>query len=497
MTNTLIRAMLAAFTALVLAACEGVARAPGIVEIDQGPVYVTATYAPTAIPTSFVATPTRAMPATATPGPPTPVLACADVLDALFNQASNSCLKGPTGAICNGGLGPRTMPGGRVMTAMAVPGALLDAETLVSLHTPALLTENSGGVVWLRVGEAGADHRMSALLLGDVRLDDIGARTTGTPQLWQNLTVETSDPADDCAARPRSALVIQADYGSADRIILNGTTVEVNGTLLVQAVDDATAFLALEGSTRIRALGDLVTLNAGQQLDVGYEGDWTRPVAVLAGPAPLDTTRIEGFPIMLLDRPVRLPQGGSVETQGLVNMRAEPRLGSLLLYQVPAGEVLAVLGRDSSGQWLHIQLGNGETGWMSAELLAGTTGDIRNTYDLTPTPPRRFGNVRDTGIITVAQGSNLRQFPDTSFRVLDTLPYGTEVEIIARSPYSPWVKVRAGEGEGWVALMTIDTTTVVSFLPVDYDVQYPPRPTALPDFSWGGGHAFPDPSGGY
>jgi hypothetical protein len=100
------------------------------------------------------------------------------------------------------------------------------------------------------------------------------------------------------------------------------------------------------------------------------------------------------------------------------------------------------------------------------------------------------------GTIKVAQGGNLRRAPDVSFPVLQTLPEGTVVTLLSRSPYSPWVKVDAAGTIGWLALITLETRVAIPFLPVDYQAPLPPQPTPTPQFSFGGGHAYPDPSGG-
>jgi len=156
-----------------------------------------------------------------------------------------------------------------------------------------------------------------------------------------------------------------------------------------------------------------------------------------------------------------------------------------------------VLGISTDREWYHIRLGNGETGWMNAELLAQNVGIIQKVYDITPIPPQRFGELASKASVIVGQGGNLREAPDVGFGVKQTIPYGTEVELLARSPYSPWVKVANGDDVGWMALITLETESVISSLPIDYTVPLPPRPTAVPSFGFGGGHAYPDPNGGF
>ena len=253
------------------------------------------------------------------------------------------------------------------------------------------------------------------------------------------------------------------------------------------------------------AYGHSVNLNVGQQLNLRYsEGDWTKPLQLPGSPVLLAYDLIKHLPVTLFDRPVPIPQPGYAQTQGGVNMRVAPNINSRLLFQVPAGETMSVLGISTNREWLHIRLGNGETGWMSAELLARNLGEIRPVYDQTPEPPQRLGAYAELASVNVAAGGNLREAPDTAFRIKRGLPFGMQVKLLGRSPYSPWVKVNADGDIGWMALFTLTTKSVISSLPIDYDVPLPPitqagaTPTpSVSFFSYGGGHAYPDPEGGY
>jgi uncharacterized protein YgiM (DUF1202 family) len=202
---------------------------------------------------------------------------------------------------------------------------------------------------------------------------------------------------------------------------------------------------------------------------------------------------IQNLPVALLDRPIMLPQPGYVATDGLVNLRAEPSSEAMLLLQVPAGEVMSVLGRNPTGEWYHVRLDTGETGWMLAELLVQNIGAIQAVYEATPLPPQRYGELGRIGRVQAPAGVNLRLAPDVGFGTITTLPDGTELILVARSPYSPWVKVQVNGLEGWLALVTVDTDVVIDALPVDYNVPPPPDPTQVPGSF---GNAFPDPNAG-
>lgn len=489
---------------VVLAACAP-ALEPEFIEIENQPagsgiIYITPTPNPTGIPTIQPITPSpTATPTTEPTITPTEVvvLPCDVVLNNLYTTASQACLGQPDGYVCNGGLPPDANPGGRIASAMGVVGSLVDVNEVDMIHSAPLPSNNSGGVVYVRLNDFVA---VKVLMVGDVRLED---KTPEEPDLpnWQILEVETTlHGAPGCGIAPPSAAVLQAPYGQSTRLVINGASLDLNGTVVIQTRGTSTVFLVIEGDVRMNLNGQNVDLIAGQEVVVAHPSDDFSVTAGLANPPqPLEYAMIRDLPVMLFDRPVLLPQPGYVSTEGLVNMRAEPNINSRLLYQVPAGQNMSVLAIDPRNEWYHIRLGNGETGWMKADLLRQNLGLVESIYSATPQPPQRFGDLGEYARVVTDQGGNLRAAPDVGFDILTTLPFGTEVRLLARSPYSPWVKVNAGDLEGWMALITLETRSAIGFLPVDYEVPLPPRPTAQPanDFySYGGGHAYPDPNGG-
>lgn len=417
---------------------------------------------------------------------------CEDALEQQYAAASDHCLAAADGFFCSGGVPPETEPSASSLDA---PGALAEAARVDSLRSLSLADGRGGGLVWLRLER---ELLMDALLIGDARIRNRSAVESGNPK-WRSFTVETGAMPSDCATAPKvGALVVQSVYGRSAIVNINGVAAEINGTLIVVTQREMTRFIAVEGQILLVAFGHSVYLNVGQQLDMRYnEGDWTKPAQLPGEPGLLSYELIRDLPVTLFDRPLPIPQPGYAQTQGGVNMRAAPDINSRLLFQVPAGETMSVLGISRDGAWLHIRLGNGETGWMSAELLARNLGAIGPVYNQTPAPPQRFGAFADLASVNVPAGGNLREAPDTAFRVMRTLPFGMKLKLLARSPYSPWVKVNADGDIGWMALFTLETKSVISSLPIDYKAPLPPRATPTPSFSYGGGHAYPDPEGGY
>lgn len=482
---------------ILMSACTPATPTPQVIQVADRPAPTDEPVLPTPIPTFIpqTATATPTLPsATPVPIEPTSTVAvsCNAVLAALYESASNYCIGQAVGYFCNGGLPPRAEPAGPIANALGAPGALIESALLDMVQPAPLPSNNSGGLVWLRLDTL---VQISALLIGDVQVRDV---TPDDPSFtaWQSMLVQTSTAESDCDHAPQSALVVQSPVAQPTRLVINGASIDLDGTLVVQTQQNQTIFSLLEGLGRVTVFGQAEAVFPGQELIVSYNpGDFTRPAALPQPAAPLQFARVASLPVQAFDRPVLLPQPGYVVTEGLVNMRAGPDIDAQLIYQVPKGQIISVLGRDTANEWYHVRLGNDETGWMRADLLSRRTGLIERVYDETPAPPQRFGELGSKGRVIVEQGSNLRRAPDTSFPVIQTLPFGTELSLIARSPYSPWVKVDSGGVEGWVALITIETKSAINFLPVEYDVPLPPQPTATPNY--GGGHAYPDPSRGY
>lgn len=412
---------------------------------------------------------------------------CAPAVDAIWTAASNACIKETIGYVCNGGAPPQVEPAGPVSNALNPIGALVDLSVVSGIHSSIIAVENSnGGVIWLRPK---APIRYTGLVIGDVNI------TNNTPAdypPWQSVMIQTSEQLPSCSAAPRSAYVVQTPFATPTNIAINGVSIGLNGTLMVQTIGNQTIFAGLSGQTSLYSAGQEQLLRPGQQSTVTYNpADFSVPLSAPDFPALLDESLVHNFPVALLDRPITLPQPGYVTTDGAVNLRVAPNTDAGVIIQVPAGQVLSVLGRDESSQWYHVRLDSGETGWMFAQLLIQNVGDIQAVYSSTPLPPQRYGELGTAGKVVAPAGVNLRQAPDISFALITTVPNSAIVTLLARSPYSPWVKVNFNNVVGWVALIALETNAIIDALPIDYNVPPQPAPTRVPGSF---GNAFPDPN---
>ncbi len=417
---------------------------------------------------------------------------CAAALQELWTAAGNACLAAPSGYFCNGGAAPQAEPAGAVNNALQPTGAKVEASAVTALHS-ALLdpTNNSIGIVWLRLAAPGQTlAQTTALLIGDVSIRDV------TPQgfsPWTSLVLQTSEQPSRCSAAPLNGYLIQSQIGMTARVVINGASMALNGTVLARTEGDTTVFVALSGSSNLTVFGQDNPLLTGEQVSVPYNpGDFTRPAGPAAAAVPFIPGPLQNLPVALFDRPLALPQPGYVRTGGAVNLRAAPSTSGNLIIQVPAGVVMSVLGRNPDGDWYHVRLDSGETGWMLAELLQSHVGSIEAIYVATPLPPQRLGMAAIEAKVLAPAGVNLRTGPDVGFPVVGALGNGTEVSLVARSPYSPWVKVDSNGTIGWIALIALQTESYIDALPVDTSVPLPPAPTKVPGSF---GNAFPNPNG--
>ncbi len=412
---------------------------------------------------------------------------CAPAVEAIWTAASNACIKETVGYICNGGAPPQVEPIGPVSNALNPIGALVDVSVVTSLRTAPIAVENSnGGLMWLRPQ---TPIRYTGLLVGDVNLVN---NTFSDYPAWQSVVVQTSEQMPSCGTAPRSAYVVQTPFGQPTNIAINGVSVGLNGTLMVQTSGAQTIFATLSGQSSLYSGGQEQVMRPGQQSAVSYNApDFSSPISSPSFPSMLDEMMVKNFPVALLDRPITLPQPGYVTTDGAVNLRVAPNTDAGVIIQIPAGQVLSVLGRDETSQWYHVRLDSGETGWMFAQLLIQNVGNIQAVYSATPLPPQRYGELGRAGKVIAPAGVNLRQAPDIAFGLITTVPNEALVTLLARSPYSPWVKVDFNSIVGWVALVALETNAVIDALPIDYNVPPLPEPTRVPGSF---GNAFPDPN---
>lgn len=130
-----------------------------------------------------------------------------------------------------------------------------------------------------------------------------------------------------------------------------------------------------------------------------------------------------------------------------VNLRAAPNLEAETVAVVPFNQLLTAVGRNAGNNWIQVSY-EGSTGWVAAWIVP-IVGD---PLTLPVTSPSTAYAVTYQLPITAKALVDLtiRSGPDAITAVLGTLPANTEVELLARSEDSAWVKIRYNDSEGWI-----------------------------------------------
>jgi uncharacterized protein YgiM (DUF1202 family) len=112
----------------------------------------------------------------------------------------------------------------------------------------------------------------------------------------------------------------------------------------------------------------------------------------------------------------------------MAKIRSEPDSNAPVLQLVPQGTDLHVVAKE--GDWLKLQLRNGDLGWIHQRLA-------------TKAAPAPSSSVQT--YVTVPELTSIRVEPDLNARVLQQVPQGTELHVVARE--GDWLKLQLRTGD--------------------------------------------------
>jgi hypothetical protein len=150
---------------------------------------------------------------------------CAPALATAWTAATDACLSGPVGYLCNGGNAPQVEPQGPVSNSLSSLGAMVEVGVVDSIRTmPGAIDGSSAGVAWLRLPPP---IQLTGLLVGDVSLRD-----NSPPDFppWQAMIVQTGPETPGCGAMPHHAFIIQSPFNQPANIAINGVSLGLTGT---------------------------------------------------------------------------------------------------------------------------------------------------------------------------------------------------------------------------------------------------------------------------
>ncbi|CUB22652.1 N-acetylmuramoyl-L-alanine amidase LytC precursor [Bacillus safensis] len=125
-----------------------------------------------------------------------------------------------------------------------------------------------------------------------------------------------------------------------------------------------------------------------------------------------------------------------------INVRTGPGLSYGIAAVVKRGESYPIL--TEQGEWVQIQLSNGQKGWVVSWLITTSSGAQKTEK------PKAQGQSTAGGstITSTASDLRIRTGPGTSYEVIGTFPQGASAKKLETS--GEWTKISYKQAEGWV-----------------------------------------------
>lgn len=139
----------------------------------------------------------------------------------------------------------------------------------------------------------------------------------------------------------------------------------------------------------------------------------------------------------------------TVQSATVLNIREGPSLEDAIKGKMEIGTNYKVV--TDNGDWLKIDMGNGQVGWVAAYLV--TKSDGSNDMD-----EHALSNVSEGSSGTITEGGiRLRKGPGTDYQVITTLSKNMTVTILSNE--GNWTKIQSQSGTGWVNSEYISSAT--------------------------------------
>lgn len=148
--------------------------------------------------------------------------------------------------------------------------------------------------------------------------------------------------------------------------------------------------------------------------------------------------------------PAKQPKQAKITASGGLNLRENPSSSGAKIVTIPQGTTISLLEEQSG--WYKATY-NSQTGWVAADYL--TLVDSSNSNSGSSKPPQN--EVKREGVITAANGLNLRNSPSSSGEKLVTVPKDTTIQILEEQ--SGWYKITFESHTGWISADYVSLTT--------------------------------------
>ncbi|CEO20517.1 SH3 domain-containing protein [Paraclostridium sordellii] len=167
-----------------------------------------------------------------------------------------------------------------------------------------------------------------------------------------------------------------------------------------------------------------------------------------------------------------------------LNVRTGPSTNYSVISQVRNGDILNIVAKDSSTNWLKIQFKDGTTGWVSGKYVKPTKDNSIVDKDKLP----NNSNIETaSGSVNVnALELNVRTGPSTNYPAITQVKRYDLLNVVAKNIDNGWLKIQFKDGTtGWISgrYVTIATNDTVNITNKDIQVGDGPAQVTVPELN--------------
>lgn len=213
-------------------------------------------------------------------------------------------------------------------------------------------------------------------------------------------------------------------------------------------VVNARALYVREGpGTNYRALGYLVRNDIVEAFDVNFDRTWLNIRRLSDGLTGWSSaTYLVQLTVPPPPPPDIPPEAGERYrvTATRLNVREGPGTNFKIIGSVSQNEIVFVIDSNPDGSWKRMRRNNGLVGWVSGRYITPAP--------LPPPPPPSPPGEAGDWYRTTATRLNVRENPDTTSRILGTIPQNEVVQSLGTNTDKSWVQLRKIDGlTGWAS----------------------------------------------
>jgi N-acetylmuramoyl-L-alanine amidase len=154
-----------------------------------------------------------------------------------------------------------------------------------------------------------------------------------------------------------------------------------------------------------------------------------------------------------------------VTTYRIVNVRSGPGTQYLSIGSLQPGSSTDVTGRSGDYEWLRVRY-LGMEGWV-AYFVVSLTGSLENIPIVEAAPDAQTDEPPTTVAVVTRYNVNLRENPVLDSPTVDIIPFGTTLDVDARSDESDtWLRVEFEGQTGWIIRALVNASADFTNLPI-------------------------------